>query len=774
MRPDSAGPGPGPGPGPSCVSMKSDWSMFQAPIGFKDGHWSDDQRDNHNILQYLTDYKPQTNGQKLRILLHGPVGAGKSSFINSVQSALQGRIYRQAFANNISHDSFTKKYSTYKIEKGGSESFYPFVFNDIMGLDTDKGVLVGDVKLALRGHVKDGYTDSPSNNDKVHVLVCVVPASTVSLITDEAVRKIREIRKEASDLGIPQLAVITKIDEVCPEMEKDVKNVYKSKLMKAKTQILTTGSCYKSCFEQKVWPDSVIRDNQSVLQYLKDYKPQTEGQKLRILLHGPVGAGKSSFINSVRSVLQGKISARAGVDNSGADYSFTKKYTTYKVPKGGPERVCSFVFNDIMGLEIKGVHVDDVKLALKGRVKDGYRFNPESKMSEQDQFYNNSPSDNDKVHVLVCVVPASTVAHIKDEVVQKIRDIREEASDLGISQLAVITKIDEVCPEMKQDVKNVYKLKAVKAKMEEFSVKVGIPMNCIFPVKNYHEENNVNSDIDSLILDSLKNMINFGDEFLDEDKQSPLQAVNDYRPRTEGLQLRILLHGLEKAGKSSFINSVSTALQGNMSRIAVVGNSDSSVTKEYKTHRIQKGNQNDFYPFVLNDIMGMRNATRRNRRVRVKDVKRVMKGHFNPERNIIKGGEFYIRNPTANDKVHVLVSVIDADMIQRMEKEVQETLQDIREEAIDLGILEVAVVTKIDTVCPEIKQDIKNVYRSRTLKKRMELLSANVGIPMNCIFPVKNYHEELQPNNDTDVLILNALTNIIKVGEAFLNQNNPA
>ncbi|KAG8011548.1 Interferon-induced protein 44, partial [Nibea albiflora] len=106
-------------------------------------------------------------------------------------------------------------YSTYKIEKGGSESFYPFVFNDIMGLDTDKGVLVGDVKLALRGHVKDGYTfdpesklskgdqffkDSPSNNDKVHVLVCVVPASTVSLITDEAVRKIREIRKEASDL----------------------------------------------------------------------------------------------------------------------------------------------------------------------------------------------------------------------------------------------------------------------------------------------------------------------------------------------------------------------------------------------------------------------------------------------------------------------------------------------------------------------------------------------------------------------------------------------
>ncbi|KAG8011547.1 Interferon-induced protein 44, partial [Nibea albiflora] len=301
------------------------------------------------------------------------------------------------------------------------------------------------------------------------------------------------------------------------------------------------------------------RDNHNVLQYLKDYKPQTEGQKLRILLHGPVGAGKSSFINSIQSVLQGRIYRQALVEsstdnNDGNSYdSFTKKYTTYKVSKGGPERVCSFVFNDIMGLELKGVLVDDIKLALKGHVKDGYTFsaavpeisadrdvpctgrppdftfilklapyqrltctfNPVSKMSEQDQFYNNSPSNNDKVHVLVCVVPGSTVAHIKDEVVRKIREIRKEASDLGIPQLAVITKIDEVCPEIKEDVKNVYKSKLMKAKMEEFSAQVGIPMNCIFPVKNYYEENNVNSDINSLILDSLRGIIHSGDDYFE-------------------------------------------------------------------------------------------------------------------------------------------------------------------------------------------------------------------------------------------------------------------
>ncbi len=66
------------------------------------------------------------------------------------------------------------------------------------------------------------------------------------------------------------------------------------------------------------------RDKQSVLQYVKDFEPPTEGQQIRILLHGPVGAGKSSFINSVQSILHGRMYAQALVDNTGL-HSFSKK-----------------------------------------------------------------------------------------------------------------------------------------------------------------------------------------------------------------------------------------------------------------------------------------------------------------------------------------------------------------------------------------------------------------------------------------------------------------
>uniref|UniRef100_A0A3Q3LRP9 Interferon-induced protein 44-like n=1 Tax=Mastacembelus armatus TaxID=205130 RepID=A0A3Q3LRP9_9TELE len=261
---------------------------------------------------------------------------------------------------------------------------------------------------------------------------------------------------------------------------------------------------------------------QTDLRYVKDYKPHTKNQQLRILLHGPAGAGKSSFINSVQSVVRGRMYTHALADNTFATEtstdSFTRKYQTFKIQKGNPGTFYPFVFSDIMGLEpTNGVLVDDVILAMKGHVKDGYRFDLESKLSEHDGFYNRSPNLNDQVHVLVCVVPASTIDHMSEEVVKKIRDIRKEASDLGIPQVALITKVDLACPEVNTNLKNIYKNKSMK---DKFSANVGIPMNCIFPVKNYHEETDLVDDVDSLILNAMRHIINMGDDCINFRSQS--------------------------------------------------------------------------------------------------------------------------------------------------------------------------------------------------------------------------------------------------------------
>ena len=39
-------------------------------------------------------------------------------------------------------------------------------------------------------------------------------------------------------------------------------------------------------------------------------------------------------------------------------------------------------------------------------------------------------------------------------------------------------------------------------------------MNCIFPVKNYHEENRVDEKVDCVILDALDNIVNFANDYV--------------------------------------------------------------------------------------------------------------------------------------------------------------------------------------------------------------------------------------------------------------------
>ncbi|KAG8007047.1 Interferon-induced protein 44, partial [Nibea albiflora] len=518
--------------------------------------------DKETNLQFLSGYQPHNKDLKQqRILIYGPAGSGKSSFINSVDSVLQGRVTDRAAADAISGDSFTIEYKTYKIQKGSPGTFYPFSFTDIMGIekDTEKGARVEDIKLAMKGHIKDGYhfnpvskiaeddrkyDKSPTLSDRVHVLVCVVSATTTNILSDETVAKMREVRLAARDMGIPQLAILTKIDEACPEVKANIRNAYKSKRLKEKMEELNLalGIPLKSIFLVKSYHSEINTDadmdtlilsalkqiihfgedfvnslNTENLKFIKKYKPHNKDLKQqRILIYGPAGSGKSSFINSVDSVLQGRVTGRAAEDAISRE-SFTKEFRTYKILKGTRRTFYPFSFTDIMGIEKdtdKGARVEDIKLAMRGHIKDGYKFNPFSQISEDDHKYNKIPTLSDRVHVLVCVVSAATTDILSAETVAKMREVRLAARDMGIPQLAILTKIDEACPEVEANLKNAYKSMYLKETMEELNVALGIPPKSIFPVKSYHSEINTDADMDTLLLSALRQIIHFGEDFV--------------------------------------------------------------------------------------------------------------------------------------------------------------------------------------------------------------------------------------------------------------------
>lgn len=248
------------------------------------------------------------------------------------------------------------------------------------------------------------------------------------------------------------------------------------------------------------------------LNEVRQYKP-VGSTHLRILLYGPVGAGKSSFVNTVAGVIKGEPANLAAVCKSSE--SFTVHYRTHEIKWGSKRGKFPVVFSDVMGLESKGgVRPDDIRRAMEGHVKDKYKFLPDHPLTPQNtDFYHPNPAIEDKVHVLVCMLDASKT-DISSTVLEKMKEITNAARDLGIPQVAVVTHIDEYHDEIKENVKNVFRSKSLKETMTDFSADVGIPLHYIFPVWNNYEEGQ-KDDVDTLTLIALKNILSFGDDFLD-------------------------------------------------------------------------------------------------------------------------------------------------------------------------------------------------------------------------------------------------------------------
>ncbi|MCJ8748146.1 hypothetical protein PDJAM_G00161650 [Pangasius djambal] len=264
---------------------------------------------------------------------------------------------------------------------------------------------------------------------------------------------------------------------------------------------------------EKTWREVNWSDREQMLRKLKEFQSTQGVDCLRILVVGPIGSGKSSFITSVNTALQGRSTYLAHSLSGGL--STTCKYNNYKLKKDTDGSFFPFMFSDTMGLgeDSSGTYTDDMIRILQGQVQEGYTFNISGEMNAESNDFNATRSLNDRVHCLVFVLPADNISTMPGGI-DKMKLVLQRARELGIPQVVIVSKVDKGCSLVSEDLKRIYESKKIKAKMEECSCSLGVPMNYIFPVKNYHEEITTNAETDILILTAVTTIVDFANDFV--------------------------------------------------------------------------------------------------------------------------------------------------------------------------------------------------------------------------------------------------------------------
>ncbi|KAK7881964.1 hypothetical protein WMY93_028138 [Mugilogobius chulae] len=253
------------------------------------------------------------------------------------------------------------------------------------------------------------------------------------------------------------------------------------------------------------WSDSALAE---LVTRVKTFKPKGASQ-LRVLLYGPAGSGKSAFVDSVAGAVDGQ---SVTLTEAGGT-AFTSH--TLKL-KGDKDTKIPVVFNDVTWLseDGRGVGAEDVRLILKGHVKDNYMFNPVKALQQCDDFYRKDPCVDHKVHVVVCFLDAKSANANDSTVLQKLKEMMDAATDLGIPHVAIVSHIDHISAQIQDDIKKVFCSQDFQTEVNgKVQCRSGIPPNNIFPVWN-HYAGAQEQEAHILLLEAFGSMLSLGDDFL--------------------------------------------------------------------------------------------------------------------------------------------------------------------------------------------------------------------------------------------------------------------
>lgn len=262
---------------------------------------------------------------------------------------------------------------------------------------------------------------------------------------------------------------------------------------------------------------------ENLMSEVTNFDPPEEVQvsQSKILIIGPVGAGKSSFFNTIASVFRGHVTGQA--PSGCAEHSITSKFRMYQV-RTSSRKTLNFRLCDTRGLEeTQGIDAHDIVYLLEGNVPAGYQFNPSVPISQEIAGFKKNPTLKDRIHCVCIVIDGSTAGVLPEKLLEKIKAIQTKMNVRCVPQRVLLTKVDKICPMVEADTAQVFKSEAIFEQVNKISQILGIPRSHVLPMKNYEKEVDLNESTNILALLTLRQILRATEDYMFDflDEQEP-------------------------------------------------------------------------------------------------------------------------------------------------------------------------------------------------------------------------------------------------------------
>ncbi|KAK3105694.1 hypothetical protein FSP39_003648 [Pinctada imbricata] len=135
----------------------------------------------------------------------------------------------------------------YQVRDIQKSKYLNFRLCDTPGLEEDQGLDSHEICYVLDGKVPDRYMFNPSLPfaekqvddkpnprlaDRIHVVAFVLDASTVYVMSEKVLEKIKALQLKMNLRGIPQVVILTKIDKISESLTDDVSKIFNVPVIK--------------------------------------------------------------------------------------------------------------------------------------------------------------------------------------------------------------------------------------------------------------------------------------------------------------------------------------------------------------------------------------------------------------------------------------------------------------------------------------------------------------------------------------------------------------